>query len=58
MEFINEASRASLNEPKTKALSIDAQLIDDSIKDIWVEWVDEYEAEDDVMVQFGVGGPA
>jgi len=57
MAFISEAGQASINEPKAKALS-DYQLIDNTIGDIWVEEVDGYESEDDVMVQFGVGGPA
>ena len=55
---INRKSLADLamNEPKAKALVNVSDLFDGTIYGGWVN--DEYESEDDVMVQFGVGGPA
>lgn len=58
MLFINGEGRSLSNEPKTKAVSIDDQLIDNTICDVFHEMVDPFESEDDVLVQFGVGGPA
>lgn len=57
MGFIDGASPSAMNEPKTKALVNVTNLFDDTIfTGVWVE--EDYESEDDVMVQFGVGGPA
>lgn len=58
MEFINREGQALSNEPKTKALSAIDQLIDNHIGCVYEDIVDQFESEDDVMVQFGVGGPA
>lgn len=56
MEFIDGVGTSAMNEPKAKALVNVSDLFDGTIYGGWVN--DEYESEDDVMVQFGVGGPA
>lgn len=58
MAFISGGGRTLSNEPKTKTVSAIDQLIDNHIGDVYEEIVDQFESEDDVMVQFGVGGPA
>jgi len=57
MGFIDGASPSAMNEPKAKALVNVNSLFDGTIYNGgWSE--EDYESEDDVMVQFGVGGPA
>lgn len=56
MGFIDGVGTSAMNEPKAKALVNVFDLYEGTIDGAWVQ--DEFESEDDVMVQFGVGGPA
>jgi len=56
MGFIDGASPSAMDEPKAKALVNVLDLYGDTIFSVSLD--EYYESEDDVMVQFGVGGPA
>ena len=56
MEFIDGVCSSAMNEPKAKALVNVLDLYNDAIFSVILDG--NYESEDDVMVQFGVGGPA
>lgn len=56
MGFIDGASPSAMDEPKAKALVNVLDLYNDTIFSVVLDG--NYESEDDVMVQFGVGGPA
>ena len=56
MGFIDGACPSAMNEPKAKALVNVFDLYNDTIFSVILNR--NYESEDDVMVQFGVGGPA
>ena len=56
MWFIDGASPSAMDEPKAKALVNVLDLYNDTIFSVVLDG--NYESEDDVMVQFGVGGPA
>lgn len=62
MEFINEASLTSLNEPRKKQLLEQEQLnlvIENLPISINLELIENpFESEDDDLALFGVGGPA
>tara|TARA_B110000259_G_C13829075_1_gene327873 strand:+ start:226 stop:396 length:171 start_codon:yes stop_codon:yes gene_type:complete len=56
MGFIDGACPSAMDEPKAKALVNVLDLYNDTIFSVVLDG--NYESEDDVMVQFGVGGPA
>jgi hypothetical protein len=57
MGFIDGVGTSAMDEPKAKALVNVFNLYEGTVDGVWT--IDEeYESEDDVMVQFGVGGPA
>jgi hypothetical protein len=56
MGFIDGACPSAMDEPKAKALVNVFDIYNDSIFSVVLD--ENYESEDDVMVQFGVGGPA
>lgn len=56
MGFIDGACPSAMDEPKAKALVNVVDLYHSSVFSSILDG--NYESEDDVMVQFGVGGPA